>query len=353
MKADRIAPTKGAAFDKAAGFHFTISHGKLTVRVTDLDVTFLQSMEADVGLLDTDMERTLRLPSRLLRPFVQSLPMSGDQRVRFYVDDEREACTVQLGKTKLKATMQLIAGDYPVFPEYPLSGMSEAQPLASLLEQVAWSVEDDSPTAIRGVLIDGKRLLAVSQTRAAIVECEVPVDEPIAVSLTTIAPLVKLGTRIRIRVTKGKLQLALDETTQMTTTIFEDEFPEIIDVLLSFELPGMFKVSKTRWLDALGRLMIFAQTDRIPRMRSRISDGTMLLSLGSVGTGEVQDGIALLTHEGEDDDRDFDPQRLVEALNAFPGSTVVVNYGETKRPFLFIDPTGSYRNWVMPLGASS
>ena len=84
QKAERVAPTKGAAFDRAAGFRLEFSAGQLEIQATDLEVTFAHRMNADVR-----EECSIRLSSGLLTRFVASLPMASEQQVSFSRDDKK------------------------------------------------------------------------------------------------------------------------------------------------------------------------------------------------------------------------------------------------------------------------
>ena len=247
QRAQRVAPTKGAAFDRAAGFHLTFEESSMTIRATDLEVSYIQSVDAEVT-----ESAVLRLPSTTLAAFVGSLPMSGDQSVFFIKDGEQ--VIVRYGKTKTKAKLNPIRGEFPSVEWHPLDAMRSAHDLSSRIDQVAWATEDHG--VLSGVRIDGTHLLALSHRRAARVACAIAWDpdmEPVVAVLSSLAPLIKLGTDIRMAVIENKIVLALDDRTQIKSTVLLGDWPDLLERLEEIPMTGSFQVAKQRWIDGLSK----------------------------------------------------------------------------------------------------
>src|SRR6478752_2381202 len=94
-RAVKVAPTKGAGFDRAGGLKFTVQDGTIWVQATDLERTFFQKIKAD-----THVDMSFRIGTSVAR-FVSSLPMGGDQEVRFHLDD-KQRIEVQYMKSPTK-----------------------------------------------------------------------------------------------------------------------------------------------------------------------------------------------------------------------------------------------------------
>lgn len=355
QRAYRIAPTKGAAFDKAAGIHLTFQGDRCEVRATDTEVTFWQEIPAEV--MDRDGEALeLRLPSMVLVPFIASLPMSGEQKIKFRVDDANpKQIIVKFANTKLQAKMNQIVGAYPLFGYRSVDEMMPAQELASKLESVSWAVGDTG--VLQGVLVDGDQLYAMDSKRAARVPCAVEVDEPVVALLTALTPLVKLGTDIRIRVEGSKVLLALDEKTQVTTTVISQPYPDAWQRLVKMreEMESQFSMNRGRLTDALNRLLIGVRNDRQPRCSLTIKDGSLDMKLIGGLTGEIED-LAAISDQVQADDNDvqfiFNPTTLVEALDSFSGSTILIKYSTPVMPWHISTPD-QYEAWVMPIDPRS
>ena len=142
------------------------------------------------------------------------------QSVPFFIRTDKDQIIVRFGKTKTKAKLNQITGDYPKVEWYPVTTMAPAQELASHIDAVAWATEDHG--VLSGVRIDGKHLLALSHRVAAQIGCEVDVaGDPVVALLEPIVPLIKLGTDIRMGVREERIVLALDESTQVTSSALQ------------------------------------------------------------------------------------------------------------------------------------
>lgn len=352
QRANRVAPTKGAAYDRAQGIHFRFSVDHCEVRATNLDVTFWQNVPANITEPYAEAVE-MRLPSQMLVAFVASLPMSGEQMVRFRVDDEHpKQVIIKFANTKLQAKMNQIVGSYPAFGPRPVDNMTPAQELASKLEQVAWATGDTG--VLQGVLIDGTQILAMDSKRAARVPCEIAVTEPVVAMLTTLVPLVKLGTDIRIMAEDGKVYMALDESCQVTSTVILQPYPNAIERLSQMALDQTFTINKTRLKEALSRLLIGVRTDRQPRAALTIKDKALDMRMISAGSGEIEDSAAITEQVlGTEEEVKFifNPATLSEALDTFPGSSVKVRYGGNRQPWHLVGEDG-YESWVMCIDPS-
>jgi DNA polymerase III sliding clamp (beta) subunit (PCNA family) len=356
QRAARVAPTKGAAYDKAQGIHLTFKVDHCEVRATDCDVTFWHRVAAEITEpYDDPIE--LRIPSGMFVAFVASLPMSGDQRVRFRRDDANpRQIIVKYANTKLQAKMNLITGSYPAFGPRDASAMTPAQELAAKLEQVSWAVGDTG--VLQGVLIDGKQMVAMDSKRAARIPCDVIVDEPVVGMLKSLTPLIKMGTDIRMMVEENRIFLALDDTCQVTSTVILQPYPNAIERLAALPLTHEFTINRTRLMEAMNRLLIGVRNDRQPRASLRIQNGSLDMRLLSAGAGEIEDSAAITSQVFDDPEGDgirfiFNPSTLIESLDSFTGANVRIKYGDPRRnPWHLIGDNG-YESWVMPIDPST
>jgi len=348
QRASKIAPTKGAAWDRAQGIHLTFGEGFIEVRSTNTEMTYFQRVDAEVAVMGT-----YRMPSTILPSFVASMPMVKDtDRCRFLIDEASPSkVTVQYGKSKLKASVKLIVGSYPEFGPIKLEGMTPAQELASSVEAVTWACDDSGKLA--GVLINGEDLIALDGKVAARINCEVSTEAPIVALLSPLVPLLKLGTNIHIKGVENKLVIALDDTTQITTTLILEPFPDIIDRMRAIELPDSFQVNRQRLIDGLSRLTTFIKSsDRLPVCELRISQDLCEVGLTS-DSGEVQDACVITDQTmSQDKTFKFNPNRLIQALESFKSSTVTIRYTPelpTRKPVHIANPSGEYEVWVIPM----
>lgn len=351
QKASKVAPTKGAAFDRAAGIHLTVLPDGIAVRATDEELFYYQKVEA----FPTETGMSFRLPSVLLSGFVASLPMNNDAHmVRFMYDEENDprSITIKFGKTKLslRASM-IVGGNFPTWEPEPYESMTSAQEIAATIEQVAWAVGESG--VLQGVHIDGEQMVGTNgQALAAIAPCKVPIDTPITAVLKPIMPLLKMGTDIRIKVIENKIHVALDDQTQIRSTVVLLPYPDVVKALSRSELPSSFLVTRTRLIEALNRLLLVNRNDNLPRCKITIREGSIEVSL----TGEkadIQDATMVAGQTfHEDHTYTFNPYWVVDVLESFTCKDVRINHlvgYPTKTPFHLTDPGGAYQAWIMPM----
>ena len=351
QRANRVAPTKGNGYDKAQGIHLTFSVDHCEVRATDTEVTFWQRIPAKLTDPFADPIE-MRLPSQMFVAFVASLPMAGEQEVRFRMDDNApKQIILKFANTKLQAKMNQVVGTYPTFGPRDVSGMVPAQELASRLEQVAWATGDSG--VLQGVFVDGEQIMAMDSRRAARVPCVIPVDAPVVGMLATLVPLIKLGTDIRIMVEDSKIYLALDESCQVASTVIIQPFPNAIASLGVLPLDDGFTMSRTRLIEALNRLLIGVRNDRVPRASLTVTKGALDMALIATGAGEFEDSAAITNDAEEHEDRKFifNPNTLIEALSSLGGGNVKVKYGTNRQPWHLVGSDG-YESWVMGIDPS-
>jgi len=344
-RANKVAPTKGNAMDRAAGIQIDFRLDEAHIRATDLDVTFYQKIPVE----QVSEECVLRLSS-VVPPFVASLSMDKNQVIRFFRNDQKRII-IQYGKTRTKATIPMIVGEYPTVNWYDYEVMTDASDLGSKIASVAWATENDASGVLSGIKIDGKWLEALSSKNAARIQCEVESDVTVIAVLKSLVPLVKSGSRLRMMTQEGRIIVALDEMTQVTSTTVLGEWPNLVERLERFEFPNSVTIRKTRFAEALGRILSFVRNDRLPRAKVTITNDSIDVVLSGTLNGDVQDSCAISSREGIEEDVEFtfNPTWLLEAIDTFPGASVKIEYNGNLQPIRLSEPSTSYEAYVMPM----
>jgi len=350
QKAKNVAPTKGNAFDRAQGIHLTFITDGIEVRATNLEMTYWQLVPA-VTSVESGWE--MRLSSSLLAAFVAGIPMASESdRLRFLIDTANpRSVTVQFGNKKLKAKMPTIQGDYPLFGPIDVNDMKDAQELSSKLEMVAWAA-DDQGGVLSGTYIDGNHLVSMTTKMAARAHCVIDAEDAVVAIMRPLVPLIKLGTTVKMKVLENKIVIALDEASQVTSTVILQPYP--VHGLAQLEkLPhdAGFTVAKQRLIDGLTRLLVAVRNDRLPRCSVEILDGQLHMALRS-DSGEIEDA-CIVSEQTWTEQKSllFNPTWLIDALESFNSSTIKVKYVEknSRSPLHLATPDGEYETWVMPM----
>ena len=344
QRAIRVAPTKGAGFDKAGGLQFMVKDTELWIQACDLERTFFQKIPATV-----ELPMDFRIHTNIAR-FVGSLPMSGDQEVRFHIDSDTGRIEVQYMKSPTKMKVPTVVGEYPRIEWHDYDSMDDAFELAGKLASVAWATEDSATGVLSGVRIDGQWIEALCSKQMAQIKCAVKTDEPVVAVVKTLTPLIAQGSRVRLKAMHGRVVIALDETAQVSSSTVLGAWPNLAERMEKIDLPHEFKVNRQRLLDALNRVMAFTNGDRFPRINLNVLNDRLMISLTEAKDGDITDSIALTSWKGEGPvEFCFNPAWLAKALDTFPGAEVKVNFKTNILPLRLTEPMTSYNALIMGL----
>lgn len=357
-KAARVAPTKGASFDKAAGFVFEVPEtGPVILRATDLETTYTQRLNT---VSRTGDPVTWRIPSILLAGMVTALPL-GEGRTVKLIDKNDSWIVVVSGDVKAKFAM-LNPDLYPkiedVVTDDPANPMSPAQEFASKVAQVAWSTKKDV-SALSGVLVDGASLWACNGYTMPWVPCTAPLDRPVVVPLLTLAGLLRNATDVRIRATASRLELALDAETTATCRLLEDPYPDVKALAPGDDVPrAEATFGRQEFLDSVNRMLVLVKTERLPRMKLTFNgtSDVLTLDLEVPEIGRMQDSIPApnTLADGETFYVHLSPTMIRDAIDGSNMRRVTFKFGRTDdpderlRPCLIMDED-EYRCVIMPI----
>lgn len=352
----RVAPTKGAAFDKASGIVFSIrpddTEGAVDLRSTNLEVDIREvvdalSIDADAGL---DLVQW-RLPAPLLAGLIGGLPIGTGKTVTF----RQERNTVFITSGKMKASLQVLpSDDYPTWDRFDPEGLEAVEGFTSRISSVSWACAKDS-IPLSGVRITGEHLIATDRYRLAKVPCKVPIEEPITVPLDVLAPILRTVEDARIKSDGHHLMLMPDPYTQLRAVLFDAEYPQVERVMAQdSSLDSEVSVDREALRSAIQRIMVVtARGDRYPLIRLTFTDGSIALHTKAESIGEVEDEIeseTITMDEGADPFVvHFTPNFLTDALGGTNKATIRIQFvsSSAKRMVKFLDGDG-YEAWVMP-----
>jgi DNA polymerase III sliding clamp (beta) subunit (PCNA family) len=345
QRAIRVAPSKGAGFDKAGGLMMeTHGNGKLHIKATDLERTFFQILDAEVS-----MPMQFRIHTHISK-FVASLPMTADQDVRFHIDDSSGRIEVQYMKSPTKIKVPTIIGEYPTVQWFDYDSMDDAFELAGKIQSVAWATEDGAVAPINGIRIDGEWIEALSSKQMARIQCKVKTDNPVIAVVKTLAPLISDGSRVRIKALEGRVVVALDETAQVTSSTVLGAWPDLSTRIDKLELPEGFNINRQRLSEALARIIAFTNGDRFPRINFVVGADRVSMSLTEAKDGDISDVMTLSSRTGSTDTEFcFNPVWLARAIDTFPGAEVQVRFANPRLPIRLIEPMTSYNALIMGL----
>lgn len=349
-KADRVAPAKGSAFDKAAGIVIEIYNGdnpQVIVRSTDTDVYFTQwvdpiSMEGPTT--------TWRLPSRLFGGLVSTLPVGDGSTVTLTEKPEERGRIVHLTTNKkTRCKFGLIDPEYyPMWLPFETDNLTPVNDLGGRLAQVAWAAAKGDEK-IGGVHFDGEVAVATDKYRLASVPIKMDLERPITIPGEILSSLLRQTGEVKIGTDGNQFLLEPDESSQIMTTMSGLEYPNFKRVMKR-EYPQKVTCAKADLLEIINRSLTFVGADRYPILRVYIGKEEINVFMADQERGLLGDAVEIpgqATHTRCE--IKFTPKNLIEALDNAPNNTVTLAYDPDKTEGIFyIDGGSGYEAWVMP-----
>jgi len=355
-KADRIAPGKGKAFDKAAGIVFEIepkNDPAVIVRATNLDV---YSMEW-VDCLSVEGEPTTwRLPAQLLAQVTGSLPIGSGTTVTLEeVKDGRGHSTVQMttsGRTKAKFNM-MRTEDYPHWSAFDPDTLYTAKDIGGRIAQVEWAAaKSENIEVLVGVHFDGELCMATDRYKFAVAELKIPdLEFPITVPAGLLSQVLKKTGEVSIGVAGGQLLVMPDEHTQLRVVLYGADYPNAKKIM-DRDKPNKIKLRKAAFLDIIGRAAAFAGADRFPTLRVYFGQEEVAVMMTNDEIGLLGDVVEVPGYaDHKRFEMKFSPDNLRNAISNAPNEEIEIGYDITKPKGIFYVNGGSgYESWVMPRG---
>ena len=323
-RACAVAPTRGDAFDKAAGVVFRIRDGSITVLATDTLVFYTEAVNCIFSATGTD-ETIWRIPSIILGSIVSKLPMGSGSTVELEDESERPKIVLRCGKTVAKFNL-LDEKYYPLWSPTDPGELTTVSGFGAAVKQVLWATSNAEPT-LSGVALFPDSVCATDRIRMARVELATGLDDVCVIPGKVISRVVPDQGEVRIGMVGGNFMLCPNEYTQIRTVVLAEAYPDIRRVLdRDFEATSHF--SQSQFAPMLTRALDFTQGDRQAKVTVFLGKGEVALYLDNKQVGLFGD-IIDATGDAEDHNRlkiNFLPDNLRDAIATFPGEVITIKY---------------------------
>lgn len=358
QKAAKCSPTKGPAYDKAAGIVFESrpEEKEVVIKATNLDVTYEQVIPVVAATGDPAV---WRIPTTVLVPLITSLPMSGNH-VELIDNGLDPFVRVRSGKTVAKLSLFDQGESYPIFPKVSRSGMLDVPDFANRIEQVGWATDNKDGTIISGVYIDGKNLVATDKFVLAAVPCPVPLDHPVVVPVFTLGTILKSSSHFMVKAVGDKLHMSLDPETVASATIIQGAYPEWWRITRD-EFAGTVTVSRQGLLDALGRMAAVIRGEKLPAISLSFNGNQMVKELVldmETDKDRMRDTVDCMSDDWDENlDVIVNAGYLRQAVEGARSEVVDISFGKPggnvvankKVPLRVLDRKWNYNCWIMPI----
>jgi DNA polymerase III sliding clamp (beta) subunit (PCNA family) len=350
-KAARVAPTKGSAFDKAAGIVIEARPNErlAIIRSTDIDTTYRQEIEAIGGSGDPV---NWRVSSALLDGILQGLGQ-GDNDTTTFIGRDDDKLRLTSGRT-VTALQLLPYESFPKDIDQPTVDMISANSMATKVDQVAWAVDPKS-NILSGVHMDGKQLIGTNQFSFAVVPCAIGIDEPITAPMEGLRSLIRSASDVSIAAEGQRLYIALDDETLTSTNLLQGDYPNLEGLMRSNFL-GTMKIHRMSLIESLGRIAPVVRQERLPNLTVSLDASgfikMILLDIEVPGVGRMRDEVTVETEYTGPFTLSFIPYMLEKAVDNAKGDYIFLDFGVADNPSkahsIQIRDEKGYRCYVMP-----
>lgn len=349
-KAYRIAPTKGAAYDKASGIVIDVDPARSDQHALIIATNLEVSLRMEVRCLRMgDEAGRWRLNAKLAQGLAGSLPIGSGSEVELR-DIGDKWLYAKCGKTKAKLLQ--VTGPYPIVEKFDDADLVAVPMLAQRLNQVAWATDRKSPGVLGGVHLDGERAWGCNRSNIAVVPCRVNLDEPITAPLLEIASVIKNTGEVMLGCTEHKLLLMPDPHTQATCTLIKEPYPDLLSMLqkaIDNPYQGTIGVRAPDLLGAIDRTLVLMNDERLPSTSIEIGDGTFKMTMNT-DSGLVIDELEVAGgHQDEPYKMQFSPQFLRDAIYASGREIIQMAYGPDYAKPIRITDEGDFTALMMPM----
>lgn len=349
-KAAKVAPTKGNAFDKAAGLVLEIDPGNsVIVRATDLNIfsmEWVDYVEAEGPAV------TWRVPSALFAQVMSSLPIGSGKHVTLEgkLDKDRPFLFLSSGRTRAKFNLMSL-DHYPPWYPFDPSDLIKAENLGGRIAQVEWAAaKADATPQIQGVHFDGERCIATDRYKLACADLRIPdLAEPVTVPAGILGQILKQTGEVMIGIDENQLLLMPDESTQIRAILYGGEYPKV-DRVMRRDQPNVLKVKKAPLLEVMTRASNFAGNDRFPALKLFIGREEIAVMMENSEIGLLGD-VCEVPGYAQHDRRQvvFTSRNILDAVSYAPNEEIEIHYDESKMDnIMYVNGGSGFEAWVVP-----
>jgi DNA polymerase-3 subunit beta len=329
---------------------------ELTLSTFDYEVSAQSTIP-----VQADEPGTVLVSGKLLAEIVRSLPA---RPVELTTDGTRT--TVKCGSATF-TLMLLPADEYPTLPNMPdTTGTVGADAFASAIHQVALAAgRDDTMPALTGIRMeindDKLTLVATDRYRLAVRELR---WTPLTPGLNTavLVPARVLGDSAKQMTGGAEISIALATNEggndgmigfagsgrKTTTRLLSGEYPRY-QTLLPSEFSAVAELPAAPFADAVKRVALVAERNTPVRLTFTV--GEVLLEAGTGDEAQASEAIGA-SFDGEQMQIAFNPQYLLDGINAVDSDTVRISFTTPTRPAVITgkgEAQPDYRYVIMPI----
>lgn len=327
--AARATSTRGGTHPVLSGLLLDLVGDRLTITGSDLDLT----IRVDVAVAGDEDGRTV-IPAKLFGDIVRSLKPGA-----VHLETSADSAVIAGGRSQFSVNI-IPSEEFPQLPA-PVGNTVTMQTghLAEGLKQVVPAASsDESRLILTGVLLasegEGLRIVATDSYRLAVRdlpgESIFDGDQRVLVPSRALAELLRqLGAAEEVTIVLGEqdASFAIGSHT-LTTRLLSGEFPNYRGLIPSNQ-PNRLVLDRLSLLEAVRRVKLMARESTPVRLN--MASGSVELVATTQDVGQAREEIDA-EYDGDELTVAFNPEYLVDGLEATPGDSVSLETVDGLKP---------------------
>lgn len=346
-QAAKVAPTRGEAFEKAAGMLLDVTKTECIVMATDGLVRFSTWLTPEGFEGDKD-QVVWRLPARLFADVVGKLKVGRHRTLTL----EQDGSVIKMVHGTTRATFILMdATRYHRWTPFSPDDMTEVTGLAKAVAQVIPCALKGGDPPMIGVYLDGEAAIATDRYKFASSPLKIDLKEPVLIPPAAITSVLRNSSTVMLRVDGNQVCIMPDEYTQIVLTAYGVPYIPVEKVLRR-DWPITGQVSKQVLIEAIDLVTeMSGGTDRLPKVLlifGREQIAAMMVNEEHGRIGHVFDVPGQFTFPVRREIY-FLPDNLLIALNGCIGDVIEISFDPSNPyfPIYFKGAEGS-EFWLAP-----
>ena len=347
--ASRVVATR--LIGATSGILLTLTGNQLTVTGTDLDITVRTTVDV-IGVEDGSMVA----PARLIVDAIRSLEAGA-----VTIAGGEGTVEVSLGRAKFSLRTFSVM-DYPKLP--PITGTLTSVAALDLIQGINQVVRaaanDDARPLLTGVLFTTEnetlRLIATDSYRLAVRDVpgvqglggdhDLLVPARALQELQRAASSLAADAEIGVTLSEAEISFVVGRTS-IASRLIDGNYPSVLQ-LIPASYPNQLRIAKDTLLVSLKRAKLLAK-DSTSSVRLTMKEKNVEIRTQSHDAGDVEDNVDA-DYTGEEITIAFNPNFLVDGIEAVPGDEIVLEMSDSVRPAMVhgVDDT-RFRYLLMPV----
>lgn len=344
-EASVVAPSRGEAFDKAAGILLDVQRDAVVVKATDLRLRYMQW----VTPLEVEGDPVKwRFSSKVFSEVITKLDLDNNKRLVLQQDGN----VVKMTHHRKRGQFNLMDAEiYPEWMPFDPDDLTDVTDMAVRIGQVEWAASKGTDVPYIGIHFDGALVMATDRYRFAVTPLEINgLEKPVTVPAGLLGQIVKPTDAVKVRAEPNGLLLMPDDHTQVECVIYGMDYPPIMRVVTR-DYPQMVTVQKASLLSMMQVAVSFAGNDRAPIMRVFFGNEEIAVMMANQETGLLGD---ILDVPGQAKhprmEVRFSPKNIMDAIEHSPNQEITFGYNpERPTGAFYIKAGGGCDFWISPL----